>query len=222
MKFDILTIFPDIFDSYFNETILKRAQSKKLVSIHIHDIRKATADKHHKVDDRPYGGGPGMVLKINPIYKTLKKIRQKKNSKIILLDPAGKQFDHDRAKKYALLDQMTFICGRYEGVDARVEKLIDEKVSIGPYVLSGGEIPTMIIIEAVARLIPGVLGHKDSALDDSFSRGKDYVEFPQYTRPEKFKQWAVPKVLLSGDHKKIAKWREEQVKKAKSRRGKNV
>ncbi|MFA6272618.1 MAG: tRNA (guanosine(37)-N1)-methyltransferase TrmD [Patescibacteria group bacterium] len=221
MKFDILTIFPDIFDSYFNETILKRAQSKKLVSIGVHDIRKATQDKHNTVDDRPYGGGPGMVLKIDPIYKTLKKVRQKKNAKIILMDPAGKQFDHALAKKYATLNQLTFICGRYEGVDARVDKLIDEKVSIGPYVLSGGELASMVIIEAVARLIPGVLGHGESALNDTFSKGKDYVEFPQYTRPEKFKTWSVPKILLSGDHKKIAEWREGQVKKKQSNRKKN-
>ncbi|MFA6392454.1 MAG: tRNA (guanosine(37)-N1)-methyltransferase TrmD [Patescibacteria group bacterium] len=221
MKFDILTIFPDIFDSYFSETILKRAQSKKLAIINIHDIRKATTDKHNTVDDRPYGGGPGMVLKIDPIYKTLKKVRQKKNAKIILMDPAGKQFDHALAKKYAKLDQLTFICGRYEGVDARVDKLIDEKVSIGPYVLSGGELAAMVIVEAVTRLIPGVLGHNESALDDTFSKGKDYVEFPQYTRPDKFKTWSVPKVLLSGDHKKIAKWREGQVKKKQSNRKKN-
>ncbi|MFA6525784.1 MAG: tRNA (guanosine(37)-N1)-methyltransferase TrmD [Patescibacteria group bacterium] len=222
MKFDILTIFPDIFDSYFNETILKRAQSKKLAIINVHDIRKATTDKHNTVDDRPYGGGPGMVLKIEPIYKTLKKVKQKKNSKIILMDPAGKQFDHAMAKKYAKLDQLTFICGRYEGVDARVDKLIDENVSIGPYVLSGGELATMVIIEAVARLIPGVLGHNESALSDTFSKGKDYVEFPQYTRPDKFKTWSVPKILLSGDHKKIAEWREEQVKKKQSSRKKNA
>ena len=222
MKFDILTIFPDIFDSYFNETILKRAQLKKLVSIDVHDIRKATTDKHNTVDDRPYGGGPGMILKIDPIYKTFKKIKQKKNSKVILLDPAGKQFSHQMAKKYSKLDQLIFISGRYEGVDSRVDKIIDEKVSIGPYVLSGGELPTMVIIEAVSRLIPNVLGHNDSALNDTFSKGKDYVEFPQYTRPEKFKQWSVPKILLSGDHEKIAQWREEQVKKAKNKRTKNV
>jgi tRNA (guanine37-N1)-methyltransferase len=222
MKFDILTIFPDIFDSYFDETIIKRAQSKKLVAIDIHDIRKATTDKHNTVDDKPYGGGPGMVMKVDPIYKTLKKVKRKKNSKVILLDPAGKQFDHSKAKKYSKLDQMVFICGRYEGVDARVEKLIDEKVSVGPYVLSGGELPAMVIIEAVSRLIPGVLGHENSPLDDTFSKGKDYVEFPQYTRPSKFEQWAVPKILLSGNHKKIAEWREEQVKKAINKRSKNV
>lgn len=216
MKFDILTIFPDIFDSYFNETILKRAQSKKLVSIDIHDIRKAALDKHNKVDDRPYGGGPGMILKIDPIYRTLKTIRKKKKSKVILLDPAGKQFNHSQAKKYSKLDQIVFISGRYEGVDGRIEKLIDEKVSIGPYVLSGGELPAMAIIEAVSRLIPGVLGHENSPLDDTFSKGKDYVEFPQYTRPEKFKQWSVPKILLSGDHKKIAEWREKKSKRSKN------
>ena len=153
MNFEIITIFPHIFDSYLNESILKRAQQKKLIKIKVHNLRDATQDRHKTVDDKPYGGGPGMILMIEPIYKTLKKIKRTKKSKVILLDPAGEQFNQPTAHRLSKLDQLIFICGRYEGIDARVGELIDEKVSIGPYVLSGGELPSLIIIEAVTRLI---------------------------------------------------------------------
>lgn len=212
MKFDILTIFPEIFTSYFNETILKRAQQKKLIQIKVHNIRDHTSDKHKTVDDKPYGGGPGMILKIEPIYKQLKSIKRDKKSKVVLLTPTGKQFSQRIAKRYSKLNQLILISGRYEGIDARVEKLVDEKISIGAYVLSGGEIPVMTIIEAATRLIPGVLGHKESAEDDTFAKGEEYIEYPQYTRPEKFRNWAVPKVLLSGNHQVIAEWRNMQIK----------
>jgi len=213
MKFDIITIFPKIMDSYFNESILKRAQRAKLVNINTHDLRAFTADKHRKVDDSPYGGGPGMVFMIEPLYKCLKAIRRKKKSRIILLDPAGRQFNQKTAARFSKLDQLIFICGRYEGVDARIDKYIDEKISIGPYVLSGGELATAVIIEATARLLPGVLGKMESLQYETFNGEKsDVVEYPQYTRPETFKGQKVPKVLLSGNHAEIEKWRRNKKK----------
>src|SRR3989344_3599122 len=216
MKFDIITIFPHILDSYFNESILKRAQRAKLVKIITHNLRDYAIGKHKKVDDSPYGGGPGMVFMIEPLFKCLnhlKKIGARPpkpwRRRVILLDPAGKQFNQKMAAVYSKLDQIIFICGRYEGVDARVDKLIDEKVSIGPYVLSGGELPSAIIVEAVSRLLPGVLGKMESLQYETFSGKKsDIIEYPQYSRPENFKSWKVPKVLLSGNHGEIEKWRK--------------
>jgi len=219
-RFDIITIFPKIFDSYFNESIIKRAQQKKLVKIDIHNLRDYTIDKHKTVDDAPYGGGPGMILKIEPIYKVVcsilkkskfqisnfKSISKLKNSKtkIILFSPRGKKFDQKMAKRFSRLDNLIMICGRYEGVDERVaKKIVDEEISIGDYVLTGGEIPAMIVVDAVSRLIPGVLGKKESLEEIKGS-------YPTYTRPESFKDWRVPKILLSGDHKKIKEWREEK------------
>ncbi|HBR13448.1 MAG TPA: tRNA (guanosine(37)-N1)-methyltransferase TrmD, partial [Candidatus Komeilibacteria bacterium] len=179
MQYDIITIFPKILDAYFNESILKRAQQARLINIKTHDLRDYTADKHRSVDDAPYGGGPGMVLMVEPIYKCLKKIKRQKKSRVILLDPAGKQFDQKMAEKFSKLDQLVFICGRYEGIDARVDNLIDEKISVGPYVLSGGELPAAIIIEATARLLPGVLGKIESTEYETFAGEKsDVVEYP--------------------------------------------
>lgn len=213
MQFNIITIFPQILDSYINESILKRAQLASLIQIKSHNIRDFVFDRHHTVDDKPYGGGPGMVFMVEPIYKTLKSIKRKKKSKVILLDPAGKQFNQKMAQSFAKLDQLIFICGRYEGVDARVDKLIDEKISVGPYVLSGGELGAAIIIEAVGRLLPGVLGKMESLQYETFSGKKnDIVEYPQYTRPEVFNKWRVPKVLLSGNHAEIDKWRKKKKK----------
>ena len=186
MQFDIITIFPRILDSYINESILKRAQQDKVIKIITHNPRDNTTDKHHTVDDKPYGGGVGMILMVEPIYKTLKKIKRAKKSKVILLDPAGQQFNQVMAKKFAKLDQLIFVCGRYEGLDARVDEFIDEKISIGPYVLSGGELPAMIITEATARLLPGVLGKIESTQQETYAK-ENYVEHPQYTRPEVFK-----------------------------------
>ena len=213
MQYDIITIFPEILDSYFNESILKRAQKAKKITIKTHDLRKYAKGRHKQVDDTPYGGGPGMVLMVEPIYKALKKIKKKKKSKIILLDPAGRQFSQKLAQNYTKLDQLIFICGRYEGIDARVDKLVNEKVSIGPYVLSGGELASAVIIESVARLLPGVLGKFESTQDETFSGKKaDVIEYPQYTRPEIFNKWQVPKILLSGNHQEIDKWRKSQKK----------
>ncbi len=214
ITFEIVTIFPKIFDSYFNESILKRAQKNKKIKIKIHNLRDFTHDKHHTVDDKPYGGGQGMIFKIEPLYECLKKLKIKdKKSKIILLDPAGKQFDQKMAQQFSKLKRVVMISGRYEGIDARLKEFVNETVSIGPYVLAGGELPAMIMVEAVARLVPGVLGHEHSAQDDTFSIDKDYVEYPQYTRPEIFKVGKkilkVPQVLLSGNHAEIRKWKKK-------------
>jgi len=213
MKFDIITIFPDIFKSYFSESIIKRAQKKGLVKIDIHNLRDYTNDKHKSVDDSPYGGGPGMVMMVGPIFKAIKKIKKNKNNKVILFSPKGKKFDQKMAKRFSKLDQLIMICGRYEGVDERVAKYIaDEEISVGDYVLTGGEIPAMILVDAVSRLIPGVIAI-ESLKEESFGlRKSQYLancqyEYPQYTRPKEFQGWKVPKILLSGNHKKIEEWR---------------
>lgn len=218
LQFDILTIFPKMFDCYFNESIIERAKKKGLIKIKIHNIRDWARDKHHTVDDRPYGGGPGMILKVEPIYRALRalKIKNKKskirNKKlVIILDPAGKQFDQRMAEKFAKLKRIVLLCGRYEGFDHRVTQFVDEKISIGNYVLTGGELPVMVIADAVTRLVPGVVGKKESLLEETFAK-KGYVEYPQYTRPENFINFKVPKILLSGDHKKIAEWKQKHAK----------
>jgi len=203
IKFDIITIFPDIFKSYFNESIIKRAQNKKLIKINIHNLRDYTTDKHKTVDDKPYGGGPGMVMMVEPIYKTVKKIKGKSKAKVILFSAKGKKFNQKMAQKFSKLDRLIMICGHYEGVDERVAKHIaDEEISIGDYVLTGGEIPAMIVTDAVTRLIPGVLGKKESLEEIKGS-------YSVYTRPEDFNKWKVPKVLLSGNHKKIEELRKK-------------
>lgn len=222
IRFDIITIFPHIFDSYLNESILKRAQQKKLINIRIHDLRKFTKDKHRKIDDRAYGGGPGMVIKIAPLAKAVEsilklKIKNKK-SKIILFTPAGKQFDSKMASDFAKrYNHIIMIAGHYEGVDERIKKVLHatsfkfQEISIGPYVLTGGELPAMILIDAVSRHIPGILGKTESLEEKRHGTG-----VPTYTRPEEFiwkkKKYRVPKVLLSGNHKKIEAWRKKHKK----------
>ncbi len=299
MRFDIITIFPQLLESYFSQTILARAKKKKLLDIRIHDLRKYApkGDPHKSVDDRPYGGGPGMILKIEPIYKALRKItnyelpfdpellstppsalraqalngssrpRGKaerritnikknnpqsvfrpraqdrgaiRNTRIIMLTPSGKRFTQRDAERLSKYKKIILLCGRYEGFDARVEKFVDEKISIGDYVLAGGEVPAMVVVETVARHIPGVVGHKDALKEETFSKDLDYKEYPQYTRPEVFYPekisqpkagrpraenqkhglprrsrggvWRVPQVLLSGNHKKIQEWRNKSQK----------
>jgi tRNA (guanine37-N1)-methyltransferase len=222
MKFDILTIFPAAFDSYFNESIIKRAKEKKKIKINIHNIRDNTTDKHKTVDDTPYGGGPGMLMKIEPIYKTLKKIRKSKKSKIILFTPTGKQLDQKMVNSFAKLDQLVMICGHYEGIDSRIDKFIDEKVSIGNYVLTNGNIPAMIMVDSITRLLPGVLHNEESFKQDTFYDDND-LEYPQYTKPEVFKyrkdnkvvSLKVPSVLVSGNHKLIEEWRKKHTKAIK-------
>ena len=210
MKFNIITIFPQIFDSYFNLSMIKRAQDKKIIDIKIIDLRRFAEDKYKSVDDTPYGGGAGMILKIEPIYKALKSIRRKKKSRVILFSAKGKQLQQKDLKRLAKYDQLIMICGRYEGVDNRVaENLVDEEVSIGQYVLTGGEIPAMILVDGITRLLPGVLGNIESSKDESFAKDNE-LEYPQYTKPEEFKGMKVPNVLLSGHHGKIKEWRDKK------------
>lgn len=221
MKFDIITIFPEIFLSYFNESIIKKAQEKKIIKINIHNLRDFTNDKRHTVDDTVYGGGAGMLIKIEPLYKAIKKIVKKKKTpeqKIILLSAKGKKWNQDLAKKYSKLKNITLICGRYEGVDDRIKNFIDEEISIGDYILTGGEIGAMIIVDSITRLIPKVLGNSESLIDESHNN-KNILEYPQYTKPAEFKvgskKYNVPKVLLSGNHKLIEDWKEKNKKIAK-------
>jgi tRNA (guanine37-N1)-methyltransferase len=213
IKFDIITIFPDIFNSYLSESLIFRAQKKKLIKINIHNLRKWAEDRHKTVDDKPFGGGLGMVLKIEPIYRAVAQISKKnKKSKVILFTPRGKKFNQKIAYQLSKLNRITMICGRYEGVDERTaEHIADLELSIGDYDLMGGELPAMIVIEAVSRLIPGVLGKKE-LLKERITKEKGFIEYAQYTRPEVFNNWRVPKVLLSGDHKKIEAWRKNHQK----------
>lgn len=215
IKFDIITIFPEIFESYFQESLIKRAQKGRLIKINIHNLRQWAKDRHQTVDDRPFGGGLGMVLKIEPIYKAVQSLKSKfksQKSKIILFTPRGKKFNQKMAYKFSKLDHLILICGRYEGVDERVAKHIaDQEISMGDYVLMGGELPAMVLVETVARLVPGVLG-KPKILKERVTKEKGFVEYSQYTRPEVFKKWRVPKVLLSGHHQKIEAWRKKNSK----------
>jgi len=220
MRFDILTLFPGLFDSVFRESIVKRAIESGLVSIAIHNIRDYAPGKHHVTDDAPYGGGGGMVMKVEPIVLALEDIlgaemlaRQKATGVIqvpvILLTPAGRLFTQRIAHEYERFGRIVMICGRYEGVDERVSELVvTDEVSIGDYVLSGGEIPSMVIVEAVTRLVPGALGDMRALVEDSHAKG--LLEHPQYTRPAEYRGKLVPEVLLSGDHAKVAQWRREQ------------
>lgn len=209
--FDIITIFPNIFDSYFNESIIGRAVKQDLIKINPIDLRDYTKDKHKSVDDKPYGGGAGMVMMVEPIYKAVKDIK-KKGGKVVLLSAKGKKFDQKMARDFSKLKQLVLICGRYEGVDERVaEHIADEEISIGDYVLTGGELPAMVVVDAVTRLLPGVID-KESLKEESFAK-TGLVEYPQYTRPEKFREWKVPEVLLSGNHKEIEKWKKELTQK---------
>src|SRR3990167_510924 len=214
MKFTFLTIFPHIFDSYLGESILKRAQAKKLVEFTAIDLRDHSENKHRRVDDTPYGGGPGMVMQVGPIVKAVKALPPVKNRKIVLLSAKGKTFSQAVARRYAKLDELVLISGRYEGVDERILKYIDEEVSIGDYVLTGGELGALVIADAVTRLLPGGLGDDESSRDESHTQ-KGVLEYPHYTRPETWDSHTVPQVLLSGDHKRILEWREKHKKQKK-------
>ncbi|NTU99323.1 tRNA (guanosine(37)-N1)-methyltransferase TrmD [Candidatus Falkowbacteria bacterium] len=221
MNFKILTIFPEILDSYFSESIIKRAQDKDLIKIQTYGLRDWTTDKHKTVDDTPYGGGAGMVMKIEPLYKALKSLKskdQRLKAKTVLLSAKGKTWNQQLAQKYSKLDEVVFVCGRYEGVDERIKKIIDEEISIGDYVLTGGELGAAIMIDSITRLLPGALGNAESAIQESHSV-PGVLEYPQYTRPEVFeidgKKHRVPKVLLSGNHAEIEKWRKEKSKMKK-------
>lgn len=214
MRFDILTIFPNIFASYLNTSILKRAQQKKLIKIHIHDIRKFSKDKHHKVDDLPFGGGAGMVMAPQPLYDCIKHIKKKNKGPVIYFSPQGKVLNQITVETYGKKHkEIILLCGHYEGIDQRIiDSLVDEQISVGKYVLTGGELPAMTLIDSISRLIPGVLGRAESHQEDSFSKAlKRKKEYPHYTRPAVFKGMQVPKVLTSGNHKEIDKWRKNKL-----------
>ncbi|PYJ84371.1 MAG: tRNA (guanosine(37)-N1)-methyltransferase TrmD [Verrucomicrobia bacterium] len=216
MKIDILTLFPEICRAPLSESMMKRAQENKIVDLRIHNLRDWTTDKHHIVDDAPFGGGQGMVMKPEPIFAAVEELQQSaiknQKSKIILMSPGGRRLDQKLATELSQESHLIVICGHYEGVDHRViEQIVDLEISIGDYVLTNGAIAAVVLVDAVARLLPGVLGHEQSAHDDSFSAG--LLEAPQYTRPAEFRGWKIPEVLLSGNHAEIAKWRKEQALK---------
>ncbi|MFA5089877.1 MAG: tRNA (guanosine(37)-N1)-methyltransferase TrmD [Candidatus Omnitrophota bacterium] len=214
MRIDILTIFPKMFQPVLGESILKRAQKKGLARIYIHDLRDYSHDRHRKVDDRPFGGGSGMVMRPEPIFEAAEAIlpkvkQQRKKTRVILLSPKGRRLEQRQAKRLSRYRQVVLICGHYEGVDERVRQhLIDEEVSIGDYVLTGGELPAMVLVDCILRLLPGVLGDKNSLNSETFEG--NLLEYPQYTRPANYRKMKVPAVLLSGNHKTIAEWRKRQ------------
>lgn len=208
MKIDILTLFPEICRAPLSESMMKRAQENGIVDLCIHNLRDWTMDKHHVVDDAPFGGGQGMVMKPEPIFAAVESLR-KENSFVILMTPQGKSFTQSLAQNLSKHEHLIVVCGHYEGIDHRVtEHLIDLEISIGDYVLTNGAIAAAILVDAVVRLLPGVLGHEQSSVDDSFSAG--LLEAPQYTRPAEFRGWKIPEVLLSGNHAEIAAWRKEE------------
>jgi len=210
MKIDVLTLFPAMFTGPLDESIVKRAREAGLLELKIHNLRDWTHDRHKTVDDRPFGGGPGMLLKVEPLFEAIESL-QRESTRVILLSPSGRKFDQATARELAQLDDLLLVCGSYEGFDERVrETLADDELSIGDYVLTNGALPAMVVIDAVARLLPGVLGDDESSHDESFSHG--LLEYPQYTRPAEFRGMKVPEVLLSGNHAEIEKWRREQAR----------
>ena len=210
MRIDILTLFPNFFEGPFRESIVERAQSRGLISIALHDIRDYAAGRHRVVDDYPYGGGPGMVMKPEPIAEALDAVAGACDERgpVVLLTPQGRLFDQATAGRFARGARLTLLCGRYEGVDERVRALVDEEVSIGDFVLSGGEAAAVVVVDAVMRLVPGVLGSEESLREESHASG--LLEYPQYTRPPSFRGWDVPAILLSGNHQEVARWRRLQ------------
>lgn len=215
MKFDILTIFPAIFDSYLNESIIKRAIKAGKIEIKIHDIRAYSKERHKKVDDIPYGGGAGMLMTAQPLFDCINFIKESNKGPVVFFTPDGEIFTQNKAEKYSTkFDEMILLCGRYEGIDQRIrDLLVDIELSIGKYVLTGGELPAMVVLDAVSRLIPGVLNKAESHLEDSFSKSLNRKkEYPHYTRPAEFEGLKVPEVLISGHHEKINKWRKSKIK----------
>ncbi len=213
MRIDVLTLFPEIFSGYLGQSVLKRAIVAGLVGVHVHNIRDWAQGKHRQVDDRPFGGGPGMVLRPEPVVESVEAVREfdSEPGHLILLSPQGRRLDQRIAGELAKYERLILICGRYEGVDQRVIDLLEpDEVSIGDYILGGGEVAAMVVIDAVARLIPGVLGDEESNKQDSFSGERPLLEFPQYTRPREYRGLNVPEVLMTGNHPDIARWREEQ------------
>lgn len=209
MRIDILTVFPEMFRGPFDESIVKRAREKGLVDIRIYDLRGYSRNKHRKVDDYPYGGGPGMVLRPEPLFEALESVLNQGEPHVILLTPAGKRYDQEMAKRLAQERHLVLICGHYKGVDERVgERFADEQISIGDYVLTGGELPAMVLVDSIVRLLPGAIGDQDSAEGDSFQHG--LLDHPHYTRPEVYRGMRVPEVLLSGNHGRVRQWRRQE------------
>ena len=214
LRFDIVSIFPGMFESPFADSIIQRAWEEGLLDLRVHDLRDYSLNKHRKVDDTPFGGGVGMVMNVEPIARVIAAIKKEvPETRTILLSPGGRPFDQEKAWELSRLPSLTLICGRYEGIDERVRlHFVDEEISIGDYVLTGGEIPAMVLVEAISRLVPGVLGDPESVVEESFTDG--LLEYPQYTRPRDYQGFKVPEILISGDHKKIRDWQNaEAVKK---------
>jgi tRNA (guanine37-N1)-methyltransferase len=212
MRFDILTLFPAIFDGYLGQSLLKKGIDAGLISVQLHDIRRWSRDKHHKVDDRPFGGGPGMILQVEPVVECVEAIQQlAEPGHLVMLSPRGRTLNQKIVEELATKPRLLLLCGRYEGFDERVFEILQpDEISIGDYVLNGGEAAAMVVIDAVIRLIPGVLGDEESSQHDSFSSGNRLLEFPQYSRPREYRGHEVPEVLVSGNHEQIARWRREQ------------
>ena len=213
MRLDVITLFPEIVQGPLDASILGRAQRAGQARIHSHQLRDYAVDKHHTADDKPYGGGPGMLLKCEPIFNAVEAVRSQDPApaRVILLSPAGAKFDQAKARELAALERVIFICGHYEGVDERVrEHLVDEELCIGDFVLTNGALAALVVIDAVVRLLPNVVGNEASTVSESFSAERPWLEGPQYTRPEEFRGWRVPEILLSGHHGRIEKWSEEQ------------
>ena len=210
MQFDVFTLLPDVFPPYLNSSILQRARQHGLIDVRVHNIRDFATDKHHVTDDEPYGGGGGMVMKVEPVFAAVEGILGiPARCPVIMLTPQGRVFNQKLAFELVQHPHIALLCGRYEGIDERIrEHLVTEEISIGDYVLTGGELPALILIDALSRLLPGVLGDPDGAMDDSHATG--LLEYPHYTRPPEYRGWGVPEILISGDHAKIEKWRREQ------------
>ena len=216
IHFDVITLFPQMFISPLGESILKRAQQNGLIKIGIHQLRDHTDDKHHVTDDTPYGGGAGMVMKVEPIVKSIEQLKRPGQTRVILMSPQGAMFSQGAAERLSACAHLILVCGRYEGVDERIQFFIDEELSIGDYILTGGELASLVIIDAVSRLVPGVVGDEESVREDTFSGW--LLKHPQYTRPPDFRGLEVPGVLVSGDHEKIRCWRREESLKKTARR----
>jgi len=214
VRFDIISLFPPIFAGYLTQSLLAKAIDRGLVEIHIHDLRDWSTDlKHHKIDDKPYGGGPGMLICVDPVVHCVEAVQNmaEQPGVVVVMTPQGDRLDQRRVEQIARFERMILLCGRYEGFDQRVIDILNPvELSVGDYVLNGGEVAAMVVVDSTVRMIPGVLGDEQSSWDDSFSRGNRLLEFPQYTRPAEFRGHAVPSVLLSGNHKRIADWRTEQ------------
>lgn len=217
LRFDIVSIFPGMFESPFGDSIIQRAREEGLLDLRVHDLRDYSLNKHRKVDDTPFGGGVGMVMNVEPIARVITAIKKEvPETRTILLSPGGRPFDQEKAWELSRLPSLTLICGRYEGIDERVRlHFVDEEISIGDYVLTGGEIPAMVLVEAISRLVPGVLGDPESVVEESFTG--ELLEYPQYTRPRDYQGFKVPEILVSGDHKKIRDWQKAEALKKTAR-----